>query len=348
MDGSNRNLMGMTKAQLEAFAESIGQKPYRGRQLYRWMYGKGVVSFDDMTDMGKGLRSQLSEVAEIRLPKSIDSRWSRDGSVKCLMELYDGHRIESVWMEEERRQTLCLSSQAGCGLGCKFCATGQLGLGRNLTPDEIVGQVLVVESVVGRRPTNVVFMGMGEPLLNLDHLLPTLPILVDGDGLAVSHRRITMSTCGIIPGIRRLAKERVRCKLAISLNATDQGTRVQLMPIAKKYPLDALMAAVREYSMTTRYRVTFEYVLIDGINDRDEDAFRLPKLLRGIPSKINLIVYNVTDLPYRAPSEARIARFEGLLRQHKVHVSFRKSRGVDISAACGQLAGKEVASLRSL
>ncbi len=335
------NLIGFTKQQLEQFAESIGEKPYRGRQLFRWLYGSGVRSFDAMTDLGKELRNRLHNQARIALPLLVDTRWSEDGStVKCLMELHDGHRIESVWMDEEARQTLCLSSQAGCELGCRFCATGKLGLGRDLTPDEIVGQLLVMESITGRRPTNVVMMGMGEPLLNLDNMLPTLPIFVAGDGFAVSHRRITLSTCGIIPGIERLAHEEVKCKLAISLNATDQDTRVKIMPIARKYPLEDLLNAVREYAKTTRYRVTFEYVLIAGVNDRDEDAMMLPKLLKGIPSKINLILWNPTDQPYQPPGKDRLARFEEALRQHKIHVSIRKSRGADIAAACGQLAGE--------
>jgi 23S rRNA (adenine2503-C2)-methyltransferase len=334
------NLIGLTQTQLERFAQSIGEKPYRGRQLFRWLYGNGARTFDDMTDLGKELRQRLENQARITLPLLSDTRWSSDGStVKCLMELHDGHRIESVWMDEEVRQTLCLSSQAGCALGCRFCATGKLGFGRDLTPGEIVGQLLVMESVTGRRPTNLVMMGMGEPLLNLDNVLPTLPIFMAGDGFAISHRRITISTCGIIPGIQRLAQEKVKCKLAISLNATDQQTRAELMPIAKKFPLDALLQSVREYAKTTRYRVTFEYVLIAGINDRDEDALRLPKLLKGIPSKINLILWNSTDQPYRPPGSNRMEQFEKTLRQHKIHVSIRKSRGADIAAACGQLAG---------
>jgi 23S rRNA (adenine2503-C2)-methyltransferase len=341
MSNNFQNLLGLTKPQLENFFQSIDQPSYRGRQLFRWMYNQGVTSFDDMTDLGKGLRQQLKDTATILLPTMVDTRWSSDGStVKCLMELRDGKRIESVWMEEDDRYTVCLSSQSGCGLGCRFCATGKLGAGRNLTPDEIVGQLLVLEKVTGQRPTNLVFMGMGEPLLNLDNLLPTLPILTAGDGFAISHRRITLSTCGIIPGIQRLARENVKCKLAISLNATDQETRIRLMPIAKKYPLNDLMRVVRDYAKTTRYRVTFEYVLMAGENDRDEDALRLPKLLKGIPAKINLIILNPTDLPYRPPSEERVIQFERLLRQHKIHVSFRKSRGADISAACGQLVGQ--------
>ena len=341
MKNDYQNLLGLTKPQLEEFSQSIDQPAYRGRQLFRWMYGRGVTSFDDMTDLGKELRCHLKETSAIFLPTMVDTRWSSDGStVKCLMELRDGKRIESVWMEEDDRYTVCLSSQTGCGLGCRFCATGNLGAGRNLTPDEIIGQLLVLEKATGRRPTNLVFMGMGEPLLNLDNLLPTLPILTAGDGFAISHRRITLSTCGIIPGIQRLAKENVKCKLAISLNATNQETRARLMPIAKKYPLNDLMHTIRDYAKTTRYRVTFEYVLMTGENDRDEDALRLPKLLQGIPAKINLIVLNPTDLPFHPPSEERVARFEMLLRRHKIHVSFRKSRGADISAACGQLVGQ--------
>jgi len=335
------NLLGMTKPQLEEFAKSIGQPAYRGRQLFRWIYGQGVTDFQGMTDLGKALRDDFSRTARISPPTLVNSQWSNDGSTfKCLVECRDGQRIETVWMDEDVRQTLCLSSQAGCGLGCTFCATGALGFGRNLTPDEIIGQVMIMESVVGRRPSNIVFMGMGEPLLNLDYVLQTLPILTAGDGFAVSHRRITLSTCGLIPGIQRLAKENVKCKLAISLNATDQDTRVRLMPIARKYPLDALLKTVRDYSKTTRYRVTFEYVLIAGENDNDDDALRLPKLLKGIPSKINLIILNPTDQPFQPPSPDRIHHFETLLRSQKIHVSFRKSRGADIAAACGQLAGK--------
>jgi 23S rRNA (adenine2503-C2)-methyltransferase len=336
-----RNLLGLTKPELEAFATSIGQQVFRGRQLFRWIFGQGVTDFQKMTDLGKDLRAQLTDVATVTLPKLVKTQWSNDGStVKCLMELHDGHRIESVWMDEDVRQTLCLSSQAGCALGCSFCATASLGFNRNLTPDEIIGQVMVMESQVGRRPTNIVFMGMGEPLLNLDNVLSTLPILTAGDGFAISHRRITLSTCGIIPGIQRMMEENVKCKLAISLNATDQETRARLMPISKKYPLDDLLNAVREYSKSTRYRVTFEYVLMAGENDRDEDAIRLPKILKGIPAKINLIILNPTDLPYQPPSQEQVSHFETLLRRHKIHVSFRKSRGTDIDAACGQLAGK--------
>jgi 23S rRNA (adenine2503-C2)-methyltransferase len=342
MDIEKTNLFGFTKTQLEEFATSIGQPAYRGRQLFRWMYGQGVTDFGEMTDLGKALRDDLSQKARITLPVLVNTQWSEDGStVKCLLECPDGQRIEAVWMDEEVRQTLCLSSQAGCALGCTFCATGALGFGRNLTPDEIIGQVIAMEKAAGRRPSNIVFMGMGEPLLNFDNVLPTLSILTAGDGFAISHRRITLSTCGIIPGIQRLAKEDVKCKLAISLNATEQETRARLMPIARKYTLDALLNAIREYSKTTRYRVTFEYVLIAGVNDSDDDALRLPKLLKGIPSKINLIILNPTDQPFQPPSQERINSFESLLRQHKIHVSFRKSRGADIAAACGQLAAKD-------
>ena len=337
---SKINLTGKTVSELEQFAVEIGEKPFRGRQLFTWMYAKGVRDFSVMTDMSKNLRTKLQEAARIGVLKPAQVITSEQSTArKYAFELSDGEIIESVYIPEGSRRTLCVSSQVGCSLNCAFCATGKLGFIRDLTVAEIVDQVLYVENDIGVEITNLVFMGMGEPLLNYENVLAACELIGHEKGIAISPRRIVVSTAGIIPAIVRLADEGVRYRLAISLNATTNDLRLKLMPIAKKYPLGELLNSVKYYYNKIKRRPTFEYVLISGVNDREEDAKRLRSLLRTIPCKINLIPYNAVDEKFHAPSDAQIEHFRALLEPLRAPVIIRWSKGRDIQAACGQLAG---------
>jgi len=341
------NLLDLDRRGLETFCERIGEKPFRARQLLKWIYQQGVDDFDAMTDLSKTLRSRLAELAEVRLPELALDRDSEDGSRKWLLRLDDGNCIETVFIPERERGTLCVSSQVGCGLDCSFCATGKQGFNRNLTTAEIISQVLVAVRTLGRTATrgrmvtNVVLMGMGEPLLNLEAVLPALQLMLDDLAFGLSKRRVTLSTSGIVPAMDQL---RARCdvSLAVSLHAPDDALRDQLVPINRKYPLQELMAACRRYvAGDNRRRVTFEYVMIDGINDSDEHARLLIRRLQGVPAKVNLIPFNpFPGAPYRRSADARIDRFRDLLIRAGYTTVTRRTRGDDIAAACGQLAGQ--------
>ncbi|MGQ9561469.1 MAG: 23S rRNA (adenine(2503)-C(2))-methyltransferase RlmN [Candidatus Oleimicrobiaceae bacterium] len=334
-----KQLIGMTMEELEQFACAMGEKPFRGRQLFAWVYGRGVRDFAQMSDIAKPLRARLSQVAEVGLLRPLAVEASQDGATrKFLFALPDGERIESVYIPEGERQTLCVSSQVGCALGCAFCATGQMGFRRNLTAGEIVDQVLLVEHLVERQMTNVVLMGMGEPFLNYEQVISACELMRHEQGLAIGHRRIVISTAGWVPGIMRLADEGHRFKLAVSLNATTDEMRRLLMPVAKRYPLQELLNAVIYYYRRTKRRPTFEYVLLAGVNDSLEDARRLRQLVRRVPCKVNLIPYNPTANKYRRPSAAQVEAFREALAPLKAPVIVRWSKGDDIQAACGQLA----------
>lgn len=331
-------LKGKTREELEAFARALGLEPYRGRQLFHWIYNKNAAGFEEMTTLKKAVREKLAEKARLDLLKMEQVfRSAAEPTLKFLFRLPDGHMVEAVYMEEADRRTICVSSQVGCALACDFCATGKMGFKRNLTAGEMVDQVLQVHRYVGRKATNIVVMGMGEPFLNYDEVIKAASLLADPEGIAISKRKITISTSGIVPAIRRFTAEGQRFKLAVSLNATTDEIRCRLMPIAKKYPLPELLAAVKEYTRRAPYRVTFEYVLMEGVNDTPEDARRLRRFLAHIPCKINLIPYNPVVSAYRASSEERVSRFAQELATFSAPVTVRRSKGQDIRAACGQL-----------
>ena len=341
----------MTRRELEDFSRSAGEPPYRGRQLYHGLYARRVKDFAALTDLDRKFRQSLAERSIIRYPVIERAFASGDRSVRYLLSLEDGEKVEAVFMPDEARTTLCISSQAGCAVDCKFCFTGLMGLKRNLTAGEMAGQVLTLLEASGLRGrVNVVFMGMGEPLLNYAEVVKAVEILADPEGVAIPARRITVSTAGIVPRIYDLARERVRPRLAVSLNASTDEERTALMPINRKYPLSELMKACREFQLPPRQRLTFEYVLLAGVNDSDDDAARVAELVQGLRAKINLIPYNSgPDLPYRAPPLERVLAFQQILHDRHVPVFIRISRGRDVMGACGQLslAGNQEAEVRS-
>jgi len=338
---SGLSLEGMTR-----WMEELGEKPFRARQLYRWVHKLYASDFEQMTDLSKALREKLKERASLA-PLTLDlEQRSVDGTIKYRFKTHDGRLIESVYMPSEDRKTLCVSTQAGCAMGCTFCMTGTLGLLRNLLPAEIVGQVHAVNREVRRneqlsleRPlTNLVFMGMGEPLHNFENLKASLEILQSEEGPNFSHRHITVSTVGLVPMIARLGAE-TDVKLAISLNASHDDQRSKLMPINKRWKIADLLEACRKFPLRQGRRITFEYVLMRGVNDADEDAHRLVALLAGIPTKVNLIPYNENPgLGFASTGERRAEEFREILAQGHVAAYIRKNRGRDIAAACGQLA----------
>ena len=320
---------------LEAFLMGLGKEKYRAKQIFKWLYQRGAKSFDDMTNLSKEFRRELSLKARISSLEPETVEISKDGTKKFLFVLEDGSSIESVLIPEEDRATLCVSTQVGCAMGCRFCLTGTFKLTRNLTCSEIVNQVCAVQA--SDRITNIVLMGMGEPLANLDNVIPALQIMTSPDGFQISSRRVTVSSSGLVPEIARLG-ESVTVNLAVSLNATTDEQRNLLMPINRTYPIAKLMAACRKFPLPNRRMITIEYVLVRGINDSIEDARRLVKLLKGIPVKVNLIRFNEYEgCEFQSPEQASIDRFHAYLLEKNLTVITRASRGADISAACGQL-----------
>jgi 23S rRNA (adenine2503-C2)-methyltransferase len=337
---AREDLLGLTRQELEAWAEAQGQPAYRGRQVFKWLYQKRASDPGAWSNLPKAFRGALAERAAIGTPGLILEEVSRDGTRKFLLSLRDGERIESVLISDEDRLTACISSQAGCALECAFCLTGLMGLKRNLGPGEIVGQVLALQGAAapGGRVSHIVLMGMGEPLANFGNVERALGILTDPDGPGFSPRRVTLSTVGLVPGIRRLAASGLQVNLAISLSGTTDEQRSRLMPVNRRYPLEALLAACREYPLPPRRRITFEYVLMDGVNDTPEDARRLTGLLRGIRCKVNLLPLNESPLlPFRASPRRRVEAFQNILHEGGLTATIRESRGHDISAACGML-----------
>ena len=344
------DLKNFNQQQLINYVESLGQPPFRGRQIMSWLYRPGISEFSQMTDLAKEFRKILAENCFISQFREPQIERAGDGCVKFGFKLADGNIIESVLIPEPDRKTLCVSSQVGCAMNCSFCLTGTMGFSRNLLPSEIVNQVSGVrdfllaeaqEELIGSdQITNLVFMGMGEPLNNLNNLLIAISILTEQKGLNIAARKITVSTCGIAPKIREIGLNS-SVNLAISLHAANDEVRNRIMPINRTYPLADLMRACREFPMPKRRRIMFEYILLKGINDSDEDARQLSTLLSTIPCKINLLPYNESpDLPYISPSRERILAFQEILRKAHYSVFIRNSRGADISAACGQLASK--------
>ncbi len=335
------NLVGMSRADLQAFALAIGEKPFRGRQLFSWIYAKHTADFAEMSDLAKATRLRLAQEAELgwlNLEQKAVSAAS--GSVKYLFRLGDGALIESVYIPEAGRRTLCISSQVGCALGCTFCATGALGFKRSLTTGEIVDQVLQTTRDTGAPPTNIVFMGMGEPMVNYEAAMAAAALLNDAEGLAIGHRHIVISTVGIPPAILRYTDEGQPFRLAISLHSAIDAKRRQIVPIARRHPLPELLNAVKYYAKKSRRRPTFEYVLLAGFNDGEEDAAALRRLAAEVPCKVNLIPYNPALAGFRRPDDGAVERFAAWLAPLHAPVSVRWSKGTDIEAACGQLAGK--------
>ena len=330
------NLKGLWTPDLEKLLSDLGERRYKANQLALWIYDKAITRFDQMTDLSQTLREKLSSMAYVEAIKLVEAQTSEiDFSEKFLFELKDGERIETVLMLEKDRITVCVSTQVGCPLGCTFCATGKMGFKRNLTPGEIVDQIVALRD---RRATHVVLMGMGEPFLNYDNTIKALKIINSELGLSFAAKRITVSTAGIPDGIKKLASLTAKIKLAISLNAPTDEQRNELMPINKKYPLKTLLEAVKYYTEKTKRRITFEYVLIKDFNDSQKDALELSKLVRGIPCKINLIPCNsVPDLPFEKPSDEKIVAFRDYLFPRCPTVTLRRSKGEDIQGACGQL-----------
>ena len=337
------NLKDLTQPELGAFVEGLGLSKYRAKQIFAWLYRPGISSFKQMTDLGKSLRDRLADLAYIEELSLTARDVSKDGTIKYGFTLQDGLVIESVLIPDDPRNTLCVSSQAGCAMACDFCLTGSMGFKRNLSPAEIVNQVKYVQDELlakKKKITNLVFMGMGEPLANFDNLKSSLNILLDQLGLNFSTRKITVSTCGLVPRIKELGRE-TNVNLAISLHATNDEIRNRLMPVNKKYPLGELLDACRDYPLANRRKIMIEYVLLAGVNDGDEDARRLTKILRGIDCKINLLPFNeCAALPYQRPSPKRVLAFQDILSQANYTALIRESRGDDISAACGQLASQ--------
>ena len=335
------NLLDLLPAEMEDLAATLGAPRYRGRQLAAWIFQKGAVSLDAMSDLPKDFRRALAETAGLRLPEIERSTPSQDGSQKLVVRMPEGGRVQSVLMPDEDRLTLCVSTQVGCGFACAFCCTGTMGLDRNLSAGEIVGQLLAARRLLpeGSRVTHVVYMGMGEPLANYAATVKSLRILTEPQGIGLSPRRITVSTVGLVSGIERLARENLRVRLAISLHATTDEVRDRLMPVNKGFDLQALLTACRSFPLPMRQRMTFEYVLLDGVNDTPEDARRLVRLLHGIRAKVNLIPFNPWDgAGFERPPLQRILAFQARLLEHGVTATVRWSKGEDIGAACGQLA----------
>jgi len=354
---AKRDLLGKSREDLRAFMQEIGEPAYRGAQLYHAIYAERRFDFAGMTNLPAALQERLATQFRIGMPEISRRFLSSDGSVRYLLSLAGADaqgaseppaRVEAVFMPSAGRQTICISTQAGCAVECRFCLTAQLGLVRNLTAGEILAQVLLALEENRESPaprTNVVLMGQGEPLLNYEPVMAALRIMLDQKGMGLGARHITLSTSGIVPGIERLGQEKVRPKLAISLNASTDEERDAIMPINRKYPLKALLEACREYPLGPREYLTFEYVLLGGFNDSTEDARRVARLLNGMRVKVNLIPWNPGELPYRPPSAESIDEFRQALFAKGVPAFVRYSRGQDVNAACGQLALSERGSL---
>src|SRR5256712_3258757 len=343
---SRPNLVGLLPSELEGRAVWRGAARYRGRKSATWIYRKGAGELEAMSDLPKDLRMQLAESHEIGRPDLERATPSQDGSRKLVFRLADDRRMSAVLMPDDGRITLCLSTQVGCGYACAFCLTGTMGLDRNLTAGEIVGQLLAANALLGEegRVTHVVFMGMGEPLANYAHLVTALKIMIDPKlGLAYSPRRLTVSTVGLVSGIDKLGREDLKVNLAISLHGATDEVRGRLMPINRSWNLEALMAAVKRYPLASRQRVFFEYVMLEDVNDSAEQARALVRLLRGVKAKVNLIPFNDWEgAPFRRPPLPRILAFQGILLDAGLTTTVRWSKGEDIGAACGPV--KEAAS----
>ncbi len=368
MSGDRTNLLGLARAELETFvSERLGAKPFRARQLMKWIYRRGAADFSVMSDLQREFRARLSEVAQISVPQIVTTQVSSDGTRKWMLRMDEVQGIETVYIPEPDRGTLCISSQVGCAMDCSFCATAQQGFNRNLSVAEIVGQVWLAQRELagppvagpraagspaaglpatetradGRAITNIVFMGMGEPLANYRNVVPAMRIFLDDLGYDLSRRRVTLSTSGLVPQIYKLAED-CNVALAVSLHAPNDELRNELVPINRKHPIGELLRACWHYLDTQKGRsITFEYVMLDGVNDKPEHARQLVRLMQGRPAKLNLIPFNIfPGTRYRRSPTAAILRFRDILNEHGIIATTRRTRGDDIDAACGQLAGR--------
>jgi 23S rRNA (adenine2503-C2)-methyltransferase len=338
------NLVGKTLDEIETAVSGMNEPGYRARQIYAGIYQRLLCSWDQFTDLAKPLREKFKEQFVIKHPEIHQVFVSKDTTRRYLMGLDEGFKIEAVYIPEERRDTFCISTQVGCAVGCLFCVTGKLPMKHNLTPGEIVGQILALRGDRGAvsKRLNIVIMGMGEPLHNYHNVMAAIRLMTDERGMSISPRRITLSTSGVVPGIKRLAAEPVIPNLAISLNATTDAVRDNLIPINKTWNIAALLDACRVFPLERRRRITFEYILIEGVNDAPEDARRLARLLNGMKKKVNLIPLNADPwVPLKPPGENRIHSFEKILADNHITVNIRRPRGNDVSAACGMLAGRD-------
>lgn len=343
------NLLGMPRKKMEAFFAEMGEKPFRAKQVMQWIHQYGVSNFDEMTNISKSLRTKLKEICEIKAPEVIYQNISSDGTRKWVMKMPGGSSIETVLIPEGNRGTLCVSSQIGCALDCSFCSTGKQGFNRNLSAEEIVGQIFnAIASFEGldrtqdRPVTNVVFMGMGEPLLNFDNVMDAVDLMMDDYAYGISKRRLTISTAGVVPAIEKMVGL-TDASIAISLHAPNDELRNELVPVNKKYPIDVLLASVRKYlsGLPDKRKATIEYTLLANVNDRKEHAQQLIKILQGLPCKVNLIPFNpFPDSGYKKPSNNEVRRFQDWLTEAGLITTVRTTRGDDIDAACGQLVGK--------
>jgi len=342
------NLLNLDHQAMREFFASLGEKPFRADQMMKWIYHFGYSDFELMTNLNKKLREKLQRLTEITAPEISEKQVSTDGTIKYSLRLEGGQEVETVWIPENDRATLCVSSQVGCALECTFCATAQQGFNRNLSMSEIIGQVWRVANdigatrIAGKRPiTNIVMMGMGEPLLNMKNLIPALDTMLNDLGYGLSKRRVTVSTSGVVPALDML-KEKIDCALAISIHAPNNKLRDELVPINKKYPLEEFIAAAGRYidGSKANKQATIEYVMLDHVNDSTDQAHELAIALKDLPSKVNLIPFNpYPGSPYKRSSNSRIDRFDKVLQSYGLTVITRRTRGDDIDAACGQLAG---------
>ena len=341
------NLPDLDRQSMETYFANMGEKPFRAAQVLKWIYQHGITDFSKMTTLSKTLREKLSNIAQIKMPKIISEQISEDGTRKWLLELDSNNSIETVFIPEKDRGTLCVSSQVGCALDCSFCSTGKQGFNRNLSTGEIIGQLWIASQALGsyqhknRMISNIVMMGMGEPMLNFDNVVDAMNLMMDDDAFGLSRKRVTLSTSGLVPAIDKLA-EKSNVSLAISLHATNDELRNKLVPINKSFPIAQLMDACRRYAKIRAVdTITFEYVMLDGINDSEDEAHMLVNLINGIPAKINLIPFNpFPGTDYKCSSAVVIDKFRDILLKGGIFTIMRKTRGKDIDAACGQLIGK--------
>jgi len=332
------SVLDLNKQDLLKFLESNGEKSYRAGQIFEAIYAQNKTSFDDFSTLSIATRKMLDEKFVLRtMHKADETISSIDKTRKFLWKLTDGYKIESVVIYENKRTTFCISSQVGCALDCKFCATGKMGILRNLSAGEIIEQVLLMQTEIQSKPTNIVFMGMGEPMLNYNPVIQAAELLTDTQGIALGKRRVTISTSGVIPGIKKFTEEKQPYSLAISLNSTEEDVRQKIMPLSKKYPIEDLLEAAREYTEVMNRLITFEYVLIDNLNSSPQDAKKLVQLTHRIPCKVNVIPCNSSDPEYRPPSPEKVFQFEEIINARSRRITLRKRKGWEIQAACGQL-----------
>lgn len=342
--GIKQDIKSLNQTELEEYLISLGEKSFRAKQIYKWLHVRHVTSFAQMTDISKNLKEKLKESCELTVLQQVLVQKSKlDGTAKYLFSLSDGNMIESVRMKYKHGNSVCISSQAGCRMGCRFCASTLGGLVRNLTPAEMLDQIYRIQEDIKERVSHVVVMGTGEPLDNYDNLIKFIELLTDENGLNISQRNITVSTCGIVPNIRRLSDERLQITLAISLHASSQEKRMELMPIANRYDIRELLQACKEYFEQTGRRITFEYSLVGGVNDGTQDALQLAELIRGLNCHVNLIPVNpIEEGNYEQPDTQTVMRFKDRLEKQGVTVTVRREMGRDIDGACGQLRRRQI------